>query len=200
MDFKRGWGVESVPVTNTLPSAAGGVAPRGGDRLPAFADAIPTVIAYVGHDRRFRSANKACEGWFNLSRSQIYGQSVQDLVGPAFYDVIGSYVEAALAGASVRFEMAAPFDGSLRTMRMTFVADADGGTDARGFFVLGEDRCEKSELLKREIADRERVEIELAEKERLLSELVETAPSLVVLADSAGQILLFNRACEELMG
>ncbi len=191
MDFRLGWADRGVP----FPAAA-----RIDGGLASFADAIPILIAYVGRDGRFRFANKACDGWFGRSRPQICGQSVQDLVGPALYNAIGSYVEQALAGATVRFEMAACFDGSPRTMRMTFVADTDGGTEVHGFFVLGEDLREKSQLLQREIADRERVELELAEKERLLSELVETAPSLVVLADSAGQILLFNRACEEVMG
>jgi PAS domain S-box-containing protein len=199
MDFHVDWAGERVPAPDSQPEADGGAARRSGV-LASFADAFPVLIAYVGADGRLQFANKAWSGWFGLSHLQIFGQPLQDIVGPALYDVIRRYAEAALAGGTVRFEMAAPFDGSCRTMRMTFVADTGDDGDARGFFVLGEDLSEESQLLQREIADRERVELELVDKERLLSELVETAPTLVVLTDPDGRILLFNRACEELTG
>jgi PAS domain S-box-containing protein len=207
MDFKPEWAGTSVPAPDARPELSS-AAPRLGDALLSFADAMPVPIAYVGRDKSFRFANKACGGWFDLPPSQICGRSVRDLVGPALYDIMGSYVEAALAGATVRFEVEAPFDRSHRTMRMTFVPDTDGtfvpdtdgGQGVRGFFIHGEDMSERSHLLRQEIADRERVELELVDKERLLSALVETAPSLVVLTDWSGEILLFNRACEELTG
>ncbi|MGZ9021663.1 MAG: PAS domain S-box protein, partial [Rhodoplanes sp.] len=168
------------------------------DGLVAFADAMPVLIAYVGPDRRIGFTNKACDVWFGRPRGWISGHSVQDVVGPAISAAIDRHVEAALAGANVTFEMALPFGGR-RTLRVTFIADTSEGA-VRGFFVLGEDLSEKSQLLQREIAARERMQAALAGKERLLSELVETAPSLVVLADPEGRILLFNRACEELTG
>jgi PAS domain S-box-containing protein len=48
--------------------------------------------------------------------------------------------------------------------------------------------------------ERKRVEKALLESQRTLEAVVETAPSLIVLTDPEGQILLFNRACEELTG
>jgi PAS domain S-box-containing protein len=201
MDFKpdgmgsAGSVPETRPEADTRPEAIG---PALGDGLTAFADAMPVLIAYVGPDGRFRFTNKACDIWFGRPRGWTRGHSLRDVIGPAVCAAIDRHVEAALAGATVTFEMVVPFDGR-RTLRMTFIADTNEGA-VRGFFVLGEDLSEKSRLLQREIADRERVEVELAGTERLLSELVETAPSLVVLTDPEGRILLFNRACEELTG
>lgn len=175
--------------------------PRVGDALISFADIMPVLIAYVGRDKRFRFANKTFDGWFGLSQAQICGRLVRNVVGAVVYKSIKPHIDAALAGATVSFELTAPFSVGRRTLRMTFIGDTDAASSiARGFFVLGEDLSEPIEMLRREIADRERIKSELAKKEKLLSELVETAPTLVVLADSTGRILLFNRACEELTG
>ena len=203
MDFKPDGAGNAVPLLDSRPEAASRPeamkpVPRLGDGLKAFAGVMPVLIAYVGPDQRFRFANKTCDDWVGRPRGWITEHSVRDVVGPAVSAAIDRHVEAALAGSNVTFEMVVPFDGR-RTLRMTFVADTSEGV-VRGFFILGEDLSEKNQLLRREIADRERMEVALAEKERMLSELVETAPSLVVLADPEGQILLFNRACEELTG
>jgi two-component system sensor kinase FixL len=203
MDLKPDRMGRAVSVLDCRPEAdlqgeAIGLASYRGEELMAFADAMPVLIAYVGADRRFRFTNKTCDAWLGRPRGWISGRSVREVLGPAMSAAIDRHVEAALAGANVAFEMVIPFDDH-RTLRMTFMADTNEGA-VRGFFVLGEDLSEKSRLLHKEIANRERMRIALAEKERLLSELVETAPSLVVLADPEGRILLFNRACEELTG
>jgi PAS domain S-box-containing protein len=203
MDFKPDGEGSPVSLLDSRPEAdlrleAIGPASCYGEGLTAFADAMPVLVAYVGPDRRFRFTNKACDNWFDRPRGWILGHSVREVVEPAMCAAIDRHVEAALGGANVTFEMVMPFDDR-RTLRMTFIAHTHEGA-VRGFFVLGEDLSEKSQLLQHEIADRERMRIALAEKERLLSELVETAPSLVVLADPEGRILLFNRACEELTG
>jgi two-component system, LuxR family, sensor kinase FixL len=54
--------------------------------------------------------------------------------------------------------------------------------------------------LRREMAERRRVEDARLESQRWLEAVVETAPSLIVVTDASGRITLFNRACEEVTG
>jgi len=54
--------------------------------------------------------------------------------------------------------------------------------------------------ISRDITGQKQAEDQLREHQRLLGSVVETAPNLLVLADEAGRIQLFNRACEQLTG
>lgn len=199
MDLKSGWASPERSSTQ-LHSEAMASAVLAEDALVSFAEAVPVLIAYVSPDGCLHFANKACDGWFGLTREQLCGRSLRDLVEPSFQEAVEDHLDTALAGTAVPFEMVAPVNGSRRTMRMTLVPDHNEAREVRGLFLVGEDLSEKTKLLQQESADRARVELELAEKERLLSGFIETAPTLVVLADEKGRILLFNRACEELTG
>jgi PAS domain S-box-containing protein len=65
--------------------------------------------------------------------------------------------------------------------------------------VTGE-RIEGFQGMARDITDRVNAQAELRAERDFVSAILDTAPSLIMVLDSQGQIVRFNRACEELSG
>lgn len=138
MDLKSGWASPERSSTQ-LHSEAMASAVLAEDALVSFAEAVPVLIAYVSPDGCLHFANKACDGWFGLTREQLCGRSLRDLVEPSFQEAVEDHLDTALAGNAVPFEMVAPVNGSRRTMRMTLVPDHNEAREVRGLFLVGED-------------------------------------------------------------
>jgi len=73
-------------------------------RLRTVADALPMRVAYIDADERYRFNNLAYEREFGLSRDQIQGHTVQELLGGAAYESVKPHIRAALAGEVVTFQ------------------------------------------------------------------------------------------------
>ena len=61
-------------------------------------------------------------------------------------------------------------------------------------------RIEGFQGMARDITDRVNAQSELRAERDFVSAILDTAPSLIMVLDSQGQIVRFNRACEELSG
>ncbi len=72
--------------------------------LRAVVDGIPVLVSYVDREQRYQFNNRMYEEWFGHSPDEIQGRHIRDVLGPAAYEEIQPYVEAALAGHEVRFE------------------------------------------------------------------------------------------------
>jgi diguanylate cyclase (GGDEF)-like protein/PAS domain S-box-containing protein len=73
-------------------------------RLRTVADALPMRVAYIDADERYRFNNLAYEREFGLSRDQIEGHTVQELLGEPAYQTLKPHIRAALAGEVVTFQ------------------------------------------------------------------------------------------------
>lgn len=73
-------------------------------RLRTVADALPMRVAYIDADERYRFNNLAYEREFGLSRDQIQGHTVQELLGEPAYESVKPHIRAALAGEVVTFQ------------------------------------------------------------------------------------------------
>lgn len=73
-------------------------------RLRTVADALPMRVAYIDADERYRFNNLAYERGFGLSREQIQGRTVRELLGDAAYRSVEPHVRAALRGETVTFQ------------------------------------------------------------------------------------------------
>ncbi len=68
-------------------------------------DATPIVIGYLDRNQRYVEANSAHEKLFRRPLSEIRGKYVHELIQPDTYDQMRPYLEAALSGESVSFEV-----------------------------------------------------------------------------------------------
>ncbi|MDM0041225.1 PAS domain-containing protein [Variovorax sp. J22G21] len=73
-------------------------------RLRTVADALPMRVAYIDADERYRFNNLAYERGFGLSRDQIEGHTVKELLGEPAYQTVQQHILAALAGEAVTFQ------------------------------------------------------------------------------------------------
>ena len=79
------------------------------DLLRTITDTVPSLIAYVDTEGRYRLNNRAYEQWFGHPRSEMAGRHMRDVLGESAWAVIGPRVEAALAGQTVRYEAQVPY-------------------------------------------------------------------------------------------
>lgn len=108
-------------------------------QLLLFADALPTLIGFVGRDLRYGMVNRAYEGWFGLSAPEIRGKPVWEVLGEKAWQTIRPYAERALAGERQRFEIFVPFRAGARWMDVTYVPNLKPDGKLDGFFVLATD-------------------------------------------------------------
>lgn len=73
-------------------------------RLRTVADALPMRVAYIDADERHRFNNLAYERGFGLSRDQIQGRTVRELLGDAAYLAVEPHIRAVLRGKATTFQ------------------------------------------------------------------------------------------------
>jgi two-component system cell cycle sensor histidine kinase/response regulator CckA len=111
-------------------------------------DLLPSRLAYIDQEHRYRFVNRRCEEWFGKPREQIVGRHTWDVVGGAVYEEASPYVEAALAGRAVCFEMEMPrpSDGERRSLACTYTPHFDEHGQVIGFFSFIEDTTDRKRL------------------------------------------------------
>ena len=95
--------------------------------IRAITDAIPSMVAYWGKDRRCCFANHAYAQWFGRQPHELIGMSREELLGERIVEWNEEYAHAALAGHEQHFERAVTnFDGSPRHILAHYVPDIAG--------------------------------------------------------------------------
>jgi PAS domain S-box-containing protein len=73
--------------------------------LSLIADTIPSVITYIGADLRYQFANSAFERYRGISREQVRGRHLRDVLGEVVFQRIAPQLELALKqGRRITFD------------------------------------------------------------------------------------------------
>lgn len=67
-------------------------------------DRRPVLVAQIGLDYRYLSANEAYLVWFGLPPEQVIGHRVPEVVGEEVYAIVRPYMERAMRGETMTFE------------------------------------------------------------------------------------------------
>ncbi|HEY0664405.1 MAG TPA: PAS domain-containing protein, partial [Thiobacillaceae bacterium] len=103
-------------------------------------DNVPVLVAYVDTEQRYRFNNMAYERFFGLKPKQIYGRTMQELLGDDDYRKARPYIEQALAGKAVSFERQLRHVGEgMRDVTISYLPDTAPNGEARGFYVMVND-------------------------------------------------------------
>ncbi len=130
-------------------------------RLDLIADALPVLISYVDHERRYQYNNVAYTRWFGTSREALRGRPMEELVGEEAYAHLRGYVDAVLGGQAVTFETTIPYrEAGVRRVMAHYVPDVTRDGEVAGFYALIED-----------VSARRRAEEALRRREDELSQL-----------------------------
>lgn len=114
--------------------------------LELISDALPALVAYVDAAHTYRFVNRAYERWFGLSRGDVVGRHLRDVLGEAAYLDLLPRILATLGGQEVVFQTAVPYArGGHRVVEATYVPDR-GEDGVRGYIALVQDVTERHRL------------------------------------------------------
>ena len=129
-------------------------------------DNLPLLVAYVDKDQRYRFNNMAYERFFGTKPMDVYGKRLPELLGESAYRDIQPYVEQALTGKPVTFELRLNYKGAgLRDMVVSYMPDLSPQGEVRGYYGIINDVTQVKDAERR---DRQRM-VELAHVSRLAS-------------------------------
>jgi PAS domain S-box-containing protein len=116
---------------------------RSEEQLRLITDALPVLISYVDSRQRYRFNNKAYEEWYGISRTDLYGMHMKDLLSKEKYAEIKPYIEQALDGEQVEFLTEFTHKGNIeKTVATDFRPHIQEG-EVKGFYVLVKDITEQ---------------------------------------------------------
>jgi diguanylate cyclase (GGDEF)-like protein/PAS domain S-box-containing protein len=111
-------------------------------RLRAIADHLPVLIACVDRNQTFTFANATFEDWMGVKPQAVIGMHMQALLGAELYGQRRDFIERALRGEEVVFDMASEARGVSRHVHTTYVPNVDAQGVANGFYALTMDVSE----------------------------------------------------------
>ena len=138
----------------------------GERRIRLITDAMPALIAYVDAEERYQFVNEPYRQWLDRPVAEILGRKMGDLVTPELYDRRKDFVDRALAGEMVDFEVELTPSGARepRYGHVSFVPHLGDERQSLGFFTLMQDITERrqadaavkeaNETLERRVAER----------------------------------------------
>ena len=159
------------------------------EKLRAVADALPVLISYIDKDQIFRFANKAYETWFERPLSAILGRRVNEVMSPAMYEARRPYLERALAGESVSYEVDFVRSTGASATQVIHVPHRDAMGRVLGVYVVVSD-----------ISDRKLAERKIAESEERFRSIANSAPVLIWVTGADGKREFVNQAYLDFMG
>ncbi len=134
-------------------------------------DNVPVMIAYFDPEHRYQFANKTCETWYGLSRADIVGRKLKEIL-KSEYEKIRPRIDIALSGKEITFEQSIKHpDGVTRNVHSAYVPHFDQSGRVRGCFVLVQD-----------ITERKRAESALRESEEMFSKVFQASPGLFAIS------------------
>ena len=148
------------------------------------------MVSYVDRDQRFRLNNRSYEHWLGVSRNELFGRRMREVLGERPYAVVRPYVERALAGEPVRYErMISTLDGSHRYVDTLYTPHVDDQGRTLGFFDMVID-----------ITERKRMEEALRDSEERHRTLVENSPVCILELNLGGHLETLNPAGRRMIG
>ena len=107
-------------------------------------DHVPALIAYLTADLVYEFTNKVYEEWYCWPRGAMLGQSLREVHNEEHCRRLEPYIERALSGESVTFEVAETnHSGQERYMLRSYVPNRQASGEVVGIFVLIRDITER---------------------------------------------------------
>jgi diguanylate cyclase (GGDEF)-like protein/PAS domain S-box-containing protein len=107
--------------------------------LNEIADNLPVLISYIDKDQKYRFCNATFEKWLGVKLADIINRTVQDALGNAIYDERRGFIERALAGERVEFELESHALGLTRHQRTVYTPHRNAAGEVLGIYTISSD-------------------------------------------------------------
>ena len=111
-------------------------------RLRTITDNLPVLITYIDERRYMMFANATIKPWLGITPEQVQGKLFEDVVGPIIYAERREYINRALAGERVEFEITSSAAGATRHLHTVYLPDVRDDKVVQGFYTLTSDISE----------------------------------------------------------
>lgn len=113
------------------------------EQLRLITDALPILISYIDLERRYRFTNKTYQDWFGQSKEAIEGRHIAEVVGEKSYENIKNYIDEALSGKTVHYEVKQEFQLlGTKYLSVDYIPDIIEGK-VKGFYAMIYDISER---------------------------------------------------------
>ncbi|CAM3587577.1 NahK/ErcS family hybrid sensor histidine kinase/response regulator [Halomonas lysinitropha] len=147
---------------------------RSENNIRIYTDNVPALIAYFDKECRYLFTNRAYEQAFGIDRNAVIGKRVEEVMDPRMARERTPWIERALAGERVNFEVSLPLGDERRYMLVTYTPHFGDSGSILGFFALYQD-----------ITERRLAEIALKETNETLEERVRERTQALSEANAA---------------
>src|SRR5262249_40996273 len=108
------------------------------------------LLTHCSRDLRYIFVNRPCAEFLRMPREEIVGRSIVDVMGLEAFETIRPYVERVLAGETVEYESAVPYEGQEpRFMHARYVPDINAAGEVVGWFASIADITERKQTEQR---------------------------------------------------
>jgi diguanylate cyclase (GGDEF)-like protein/PAS domain S-box-containing protein len=153
------------------------------EQLRLFTDNIPEPVVYVDLDRHYTFVNDAFVTLVGISRDEIIGKSVADVLGPEAFEFQQPFIDRAARGESVTYERETlDVNGRQRWLRNKIVPDMRFDATIKGYYIVGHD-----------ITDLKQTQDALASRESQLRAIMDGVPAPVAYIDRDERCQYVNR-------
>jgi PAS domain S-box-containing protein len=105
-------------------------------RMRRMADALPSLVSFVGVDERYRFVNSAYAAWAGWDAETMEGRSVAEVLGEELYARVKPWIDSALSGEAVQFTAAVVGPaGQTHPVEVSYLPMREGET-VTGYFVV----------------------------------------------------------------
>ena len=153
------------------------------EQLRLFTDNIPEPVVYVDLDRHYTFVNDAFVTLVGISRDEIIGKSVKEVLGPEAFEFQQPFIDRAARGESVTYERETlDVNGRQRWLRNKIVPDMRFDATIKGYYIVGHD-----------ITDLKQAQDALASRESQLRAIMDGVPAPVAYIDRDERCQYVNR-------
>ncbi len=107
--------------------------------LNEIADNLPVLISYIDKDQKYRFCNATFEKWLGLKLADIVNRPVKEALGSAIYNERREFIERALSGERVEFELESHALGLTRHQRTVYTPHRNASGDVLGIYTISSD-------------------------------------------------------------
>ena len=116
----------------------------GEQRLRTITDTMPAWVAYIDTKQIYRFTNAAFERGFQLSREDIEGRTIREILGESGYRQVEPYVRQVLNGRTVTFQREKQMPGGRpRWLEATYIPEVEESGKVVGFHAMLQDITSK---------------------------------------------------------